>query len=198
MRGAALIGVAVLVAGTAAGAATPKVTSTSTTTGADVTFPKKDVEKAPRIVADDGGTLSIVRSKDGRQLWVDRGWDDGSDDVTRFDLDPAAPPKSALQFVDGLGEPEAWVVDADAKQLVRPSTGRAYPLVPARAAPAPKPATKVQWTAFVAACPETKSACVYFGKADDVCARYFAARHGAPVTSRELLIAPQGCADGKR
>jgi hypothetical protein len=199
------------------------VAMTSTRAGARVAFPKAQLDRAPRIVEGDGGYLDLVRSKDGHQLWVRRWWDDGSTDVTRFELRGEPSHQEVLQFVDGIVEPtsrdpgsadtsgsyevhdrfrqgdawfvqrlEAWVLNTDNGQIVRPATGQSYPVVPARRTGSPKTASAVQWTAFVKSCPETKSGCVYFGDPADVCGRYL--DHTRQDTGRMLWIAPKkGC-----
>jgi hypothetical protein len=201
------------------------VTMTSTRAEAEVPFPRSPVEKAPRIVAADGGYLDLARAKDGRQLWVRRWWDDGTTDVTRFDLSQPESAKGVLQFVDGIVEPttrsqldkvkpspsdlamrtfregadqwfaqrlEAWVLKADEGRIVRPSTGQSYPVLPARGGPAGKASARLQWMVLVPKCPETKSACVYFGDPVDVCGRYFDGT--TREAGQELWIVPKkGC-----
>ena len=87
------------------------------------------------------------------------------------------------QFLD------AWPVDVERAEAFSLATRSWVPLVPAR--PQPKPdARKLQWMVFVPSCPEVNKACVYYGKAEDVCDRYFAAIKPEDET---LWIAPKKC-----
>jgi hypothetical protein len=52
-------------------------------------------------------------------------------------------------------------------------------------------ARTLQWMVFAANCPEVNTACVYYGKPADVCARYVdAVKRPAEAA---LWIAPKGC-----
>lgn len=185
----------------------------------NVAFPDADVEQAPRIVEEDGGTLDLARSRDGRTLWTRRYWDDGTTDVNRFELQWDGEEKLVLQFVDGVTEPwqgsydpmahagrrvlrmsdgtrreqilDAWPVDVARARAFSLVTHQWLPLVPATDR-TPRTPERLQWMAFVAACPEVDGPCVLHGAPRDVCRRYFATL--APEDAA-VWIAPKGCPD---
>jgi hypothetical protein len=210
----------------AADAPRPTVTRNGSLSGfgdTSIKFPASGVERAPRVTAEDGGYLDLARSKDGRELWTRRWWDDGSADVNHFQLNWAEDRKLILQFVDGVVEswPEdrtprealgrrvlkrpdgssfeqildAWPVDPQSREAFSLSTHTWVPLVPARKESATD-AGKIQWMVFAASCPEVNKACVYYGKPADVCGRYFdVVKHPGEAA---LWIAPKGPCRGHR
>jgi hypothetical protein len=213
-----------LVAGPAtapADAGRPTVTRKGSQSGfgdTSIKFPAAKVDKAPRITEDDGGYLDLARSKDGRELWTRRSWDDGSTDVNHFKLNWTGERKLILQFVDGVTEPwkkgpeagvgrnlikradgtmielllDVWPIDPERAEAFSLVTHKWIPLVPARKE-SPGDPRKVHWMTFVERCPEVKGSCVYHGAPDDVCRRYRAAL--ARTADEALWIAPRKCFD---
>jgi hypothetical protein len=204
----------------AADAPRPTVTRKGSISGfgdTDIRFPGAGVERAARITESDGGYLDLARSKDGRQLWTRQWWDDGSTDVNHFQLNWAGDRKLVLQFVDSVTEPwpadkdtsdeigrhvikradgtkvqqflDAWPIDPEKAEAFSLASRTWIPLVPARAKP-PADVRKLQWMVFVPRCPELGKACVYFGKPEDVCRKYFATIKSEDET---LWIAPRKC-----
>jgi hypothetical protein len=181
-----------------------------------VRFPASKVERAPRITEHDGGYLELARSKDGRELWTRRWWDDGSDDVNHFRLNWTGERMLVLQFVDGVTEPwpkqrsvedtlgrrvvkrsdgtmfeqilDAWPVDPERAEAFNLTTHAWVPLVKARKEN-PTGARTLQWMVFVERCPEVKGACVYYGEPGDVCGKYLDAV--TKPDDQALWIAPK-------
>jgi hypothetical protein len=174
--------------------------------------------QALRFIPDKGEALRLARSPDGRKLWTFREWDDGSSDGNVFLLDPAGaslPQGAVLQFVDGIVVPvpyppevdlgrmlyraqesddvyeqflEAWVALPGQRLIYCPVKKRLYPLVAARGEYDAAEAGKLQWMVFVPKCPETGSACVYFGNPRDVCRK-----HRSLTKDASLWVEPPEC-----
>ena len=178
---------------------------------AGVVFGESILETVDR----EDGYLDLARSKDGRRLWFRRGTDDGDERRSSFEVEAKSPlPEGAvLQLVDAFTSPadpasigglgstsfkrgakvlqthvEAWLALPNQQQIIRPTDGTRYPLLPARGAPSVTVAAKAQWVVFVSTCKETKSACVYYGPPALSCARSSEAGE-----SDALQIHPRKC-----
>ena len=146
------------------------------------------------------GFFEVARSKDGRRLYTKIATDDGIESNAIFELktEGVLPGDAVLQMVDGyvevvpeldpgLGSPtvrsvdgkrflkqhhEAWLAMPGQRLIVRPSTGVAYPLLPAVGRHDPVSAKRAQWVVYVGRCKEAQNRpCVYYGPPAASCAR---------------------------
>lgn len=155
--------------------------------------PPRAARRVGRLVAADGGTLTVSRSRDQQTLWVVRGYDDGTTLLLRFALEGETTSNLTLLYVDGEGlEPEsveAWVLDTSTGHAWRPARPRevlrVVPLGP-RASP-----NTTAWAIRVPHCDEAGgAACIYVGSAHSLCRQF--AELSAEDAAR-FDFAPRGC-----